>query len=149
MLRLDFHNLESKYGFEDGDILTLWLREKGYAEEAIEQIQEKKDLHKVLYQLFVFHCKHFLNKKNKISFFQTSHNPIRYTSYPEEPDDEELPNDRDYCNINDEYIYELLFDKIFIRNIFRYFYLKIYKLLCFSFTPLKNLIDFFDQSWRM
>lgn len=149
MLRVDFQSLEEKYGFEDGDILTLWLKEKGYSENAIEQIYDKKDLHKVFYQLFVFHCSPFLNKKNKISFFQTAHNPVRYSCYPDIPDEEELPNDRSYCDIDDEYIYELLFDKIFIRNILRYFYLKIYRFLFLSFKPLKNLIDFFDQSWRM
>jgi len=118
MLTFNLSDLESKYGFDEGNMLHIWIKQN-----IPDKIIDKNiDLHKVLYQLFIFHCSPFLHKRNKIQYLLTAHNPIRYKDdYCETL--ENFLNYVDFVNVDDEYIYELL-DGRLCKNVCRFLQLK-------------------------
>ena len=140
-IKLTLDDIFSKFGFEDGDLIDYYLESKNYN----SRMFPVKNHHKVLYQLFMFHAKPYLNRKKKIMFCDTCHNPVRIKEDEMEDGNEwflkDLADLEDIILIDEKYLYELLNGRFF-KNICRccWIYFNLYVLSFF-----KNIIWFFNQ----
>ena len=134
-LRFFTDDIFSKFGFGDGDMLSNFLQENEIKNNLFGDVE-----HKILYQLFVFHVKPYLNRKKKLVFVETCHNPIR----AKEDWLEDLADFESVVFVNPQYLYDII-DGNFFSSITRCccIYFDIYVL---SF--IQNALWFFNKGKR-
>lgn len=91
-LTLDANSLNSKHGFEDGDLLMedlmdIYLGTIGEPKDLVAPKGWEHDFDSVvLYRLIRQHLWPLLPDKPKIFFMHTHHNPVRFVNYGSRPD---------------------------------------------------------------